>query len=56
MMEQMETSERPATLRKYEGLGAAMAAEVMTGFWFSIGVSHWDSGQSDLLRWGTYEQ
>ena len=25
---------------KYEGLGAAMAAELMIGFWFGIGVSH----------------
>ena len=23
---------------KYEGLGAAMAAELMNGFWFGIGV------------------
>ena len=23
---------------KYEGLGAAMAAELMVGFWFGIGV------------------
>ena len=27
-----------ATLSKYEGLGAAMAAEIMIGFWFGIGV------------------
>ena len=26
------------TLSKYTGVGAAMAAEVMTGFWFGIGV------------------
>ena len=32
------TSEQPSTLSKYEGLGAAMAAELMIGFWFGIGV------------------
>ena len=26
------------TPSKYEGLGVAMAAELMTGFWFGIGV------------------
>ena len=26
------------TPSKYEGLGAAMAAELMIGFWFGIGV------------------
>ena len=30
-----QTTETPS---KYEGLGAAMAAELMTGFWFGIGV------------------
>ena len=30
----METS----TLSNYEGLGAVMAAELMVGFWFGIGV------------------
>ena len=30
----METT----TPSKYEGLGAAMAAELMVGFWFGIGV------------------
>ena len=29
---------QPTTLSKYKGLGAAMAAELMTGFWFGIGV------------------
>ena len=31
-------AEKPTTLSKYEGLGADMAAELMTGFWFGIGV------------------
>ena len=34
----METSVRPTTSSKYGGLGAAIAAEVMIGFWFGIGV------------------
>ena len=35
--EQMkETSKKPAT--KYAGLAAAMAAELMVGFWFGVGV------------------
>ena len=42
MLEQMdprkETSKRLATPSKYAGLGAAMAAELMIGFWFDIGV------------------
>ena len=38
MEEQMETSKRPTTPSKYEGLGAAMAAEPITGFWFRNGV------------------
>ena len=32
----MEKSEWP--ISKYAGLGAAMAAEVMIGFWFGVGV------------------
>ena len=32
------TSGRPATLSKYVGLEAAIAAELMFGFWFGIGV------------------
>ena len=34
----METSEQLATPSKYEGLGAAMAAELMIGCLFGIGV------------------
>ena len=33
-----ETSEWPTTPSKYAGLGAAMAAELMIGFWFGVGV------------------
>ena len=33
-----ETSEWLATPSRYTGLGAAMAAELMIGFWFGIGV------------------
>ena len=33
-----ETSEQPTTLSKYAGLGAAMATELMIGFWSGIGV------------------
>ena len=29
-------NEKPTTPSKYEGLGAAMAAELMIGFWFAI--------------------
>ena len=39
MEERVETinlmTEKPS---KYKGLGAAMAAELMIGFWFEIGV------------------
>ena len=42
MVEQMdmmkETSKQPATLSKYTSLGAAIAAELLIGFWFGIGV------------------
>ena len=42
MEEQMEmtdlTSKQPATPSKYERLGSAMAAELIIGFWFGIGV------------------
>ena len=38
MEERVETTEKPTTLSKYKGLGAAMAAETMIGFWFGIGV------------------
>ena len=34
--EQVETTNKKPS--KYEGLGAAMAAEVMVGFWFGIGA------------------
>ena len=37
-MERMEEQMETTTPSKYEGLGAAMAAEVMIGFWFGIGV------------------
>ena len=30
--------EQPKTPSKYEGLGATIAAELMIGFWFGIGV------------------
>ena len=33
-----ERSKWPATLSEYGGLGAAIAAELMIGFWFGIGV------------------
>ena len=33
-----ETTEQPTTLSKYAGLGAAITAELMTSFWFGIGV------------------
>ena len=32
------TTEKLTTLSKYEGLGAAMVAELMISFWFGIGV------------------
>ena len=32
------TSEQPAAPSKYGGLGAAITAELMTGFWFGVGV------------------
>ena len=39
MEERVETIEQTnKKLSKYEGLGAAMAAELMTGFWFGIGT------------------
>ena len=31
-------SEQPATLSKYAGLGAAITAELMIGFWFGVRV------------------
>ena len=38
-MEEWETSKNSSALSKYEGLAAAMAAELMIGFWFGIGVT-----------------
>ena len=32
------TSKQPTTPNKYEDIGSAMAAELMIGFWFRIGV------------------
>ena len=37
-MEQVEREMNLSTLSKYPGLGAALAAELMIGFWFGIGV------------------
>ena len=34
-----ETSKQPATISKYAGLGAAITAELIIGFWFGIGVT-----------------
>ena len=34
----MELKTNLSTLSKYEGLAAAIAAELMIGFWFGIGV------------------
>ena len=31
-------SEQPTTPSKYTGLGAAIAAELLIGFWFGVGV------------------
>ena len=39
MEERMETTNKKPTIpSKYEALGAAMAAEPMTGFWFGVGA------------------
>ena len=35
---QLETNKNSSTSSKYAGLGAAMAAELMIGFWFGIGA------------------
>ena len=35
---ELKMSKNSSTLSKYEGLAAAMAAELMIGFWFGIGV------------------
>ena len=34
----METNERPTTPSKYEGLGVTIAAKLIIGFQFGIGV------------------
>ena len=35
---EQKTNKSSLTSSKYEGLAAAMAAEVMIGFWFGIGA------------------
>ena len=37
-VEEMKTNKNLSTSSKYEGLTAAMAAELMIGFWFEIGA------------------
>ena len=37
-MKQVEKKMNLSTSSKYEGLAAAMAAELMIGFWFGIGA------------------
>ena len=37
-VERVETSTSSKSACGYEGLAAAMAAELMTGFWFGIGA------------------
>ena len=37
-MEKTGLREQQTTPNKYEGLGASMAAELMNGFWFGVGV------------------
>ena len=32
------TSKHPLTPNKYAGLGAAITAELMIGFWFDVGI------------------
>ena len=49
MKEKVETSKQPST--KYEGLGAAITAELMIGY-----LCCWGSGQPELLPSGTYQQ
>ena len=43
------TSKQPATPSKYAGLGAAMASELIIGFWFGIGVTS-AIGEADGLN------
>ena len=35
---EMKTNKNLSTSSKYEGLAAAMAAELMIGFWYGFGV------------------
>ena len=37
-VKQVEQKTNLLTWRKYEGLAAAIAAELMIGFWFGVGV------------------
>ena len=37
-METMKMNKNLSTSSKYDGLGAAMAAELMIGYWFGIGA------------------
>ena len=37
-METMKMNKNLSTSSKYAGLGAAMAAELMIGYWFGIGA------------------
>ena len=37
-MEEMKTNENSLTSSKYEGVAAAIAAELMIDFWFGIGA------------------
>ena len=37
-VKQVEQKTNLLTSRKYEGLAAAIAAELMIGFWFGVGV------------------
>ena len=39
MQEEQMKGTKPATPSKYIGLGAAITAELMIGFWFGIGVT-----------------
>ena len=38
LMKTTDLREQQTTPSKYQGLAAAMAAKLMTGFWFGIGV------------------
>ena len=47
-----------ASLAQCTGLGAAITAELMIGFWFGVGVilAIWCSGQLKLFSFKTYQQ